>query len=237
MLGKVNQTNLINNLKWSWASIDGQIRYNTLSDPGAPTLSTIESLKLYYATADIYGEILHANLVVRGQLLKCHDLVRLYYVDDRLWYRASLDNGEHTLVCRPMSIPDHKLPDSDKMSLYFWCILISPWPWKVRGLLLIRDGRARYKRCGVFAIYRDNKSPFEATRTDAERLLEDNFWKELKERTREREGARRSAGLELFKVAYLVGPPPKDTDNSLKAEDGEKEYDDFDGKDYVFSII
>lgn len=240
-----NETNSM--LKWSWASIDGPIAfYKFLDYRGERALCTVESVTLYNPTADIYGEVLHAKLIMKGQLLKCEntaanldDPTSVSFVTDLvlvpLGYTGSFDtNGAYLGLDSNLGV--------DRIAKHAMYILpISKESGNSHvGLILLRTGRARYTRCGLFDSLQVI-SPFKNTFVRPgkgglkETISEQNFWEALESRTAMRDEARKSAGLEPFEVTYVIGPPPPENQNA--SQHGTEEYDEFDGEDYVFTLV
>lgn len=213
----------------------------------------MESLVLRHAAEDFYGEVLSANVTIKGQLLKCdhgdltHYLERPVYsydittvYDTGKLVLTSIGEGGRPIDCWARFSLDSNV-FSNQVTLYLLPIF-EHVKSNMRGLVLLRNGKARYERCGVFEISTDHQMINGRWKRQEERkdkLLDQEFWKDMESRTKEREEARRSAGLETFEVTYLVGPPQQKEENMpmVKDEDGSEEYESFDGKDYVFSII
>ena len=203
------------------------------------TFCDVESVQIRNATRNIYSDVLEGILTMRGQLLRCA-------FDMENWIASSVppyDNGvswnpppfrvklvsldrRHAIEVLAIIKPDDDLGFSTSSlgTIYWFPLMDSTY---VYGLLLRPVGNVagRYERCGTFSCWQD---------LGRDGMFGDGpsnkFWKNVVQRDRSGPG---SGSVQPLDVSYLVGPRTEVT----KEPEVWKEYQGFDGRDYVFSIV
>lgn len=141
---------------WSWASVQGQIRFWVGERPYRKTLATIVAVDMEYITDDLFGQVKSGLVRIRAPLAQCEDEIarnffkRSYgttcYREERMFESDAFLNEDAVqhLFCLGIVRRDN--------SFYSDNAFYQRSTQKTVGLLLekVPDIRGRYRRRGLF---------------------------------------------------------------------------------------